>query len=149
LGEGRGVLFWSLGWVIAALGGGFVGAIALGLLPRGSLQFDPDGMTIAERGVTFKVPWDAISGISSMEYNDNPALLVWLHDDALATAQPPSRPEKVAARLATNTGWLGAPIVVMTRLYGLDLPLLQQAMERYVTEVAARRELAIKSLPGT
>jgi hypothetical protein len=61
-------------------------------------------------------------------------------------AHPPERKDQVARHLASNVGWFGAPVMLLTSQYRLDLPLLVQALERYITDPTARAELSRKPI---
>jgi uncharacterized membrane protein len=146
-GRSYGIVFWALAWLIAIAGFATLLGLAAGWLPVGYLQFDPPGITIGRRGWAYTVPWDCISGISAGEYHDNAALFIWLdHPDAIS-AHPPERKGQVLKHLARNARWIGAPIMLMTSQYGMDLPLLVNAMERYITSPSARTELSRRLLP--
>jgi hypothetical protein len=141
-GRHYGLLFWSIGWLLAAVGLVLLAGVATGLLPAGHLQFDPRGLTIAGRGHACLIPWDNISKMSAGEYNRNPALFIWLHRNDAVEVDPPEYKGKMLKRFATATGLIGAPVMLLTSQYGLALPLLAQAMERYITIPAARAELS-------
>jgi hypothetical protein len=57
-------------------------------------------------------------------------------------AHPPEREAQAVKHLAANTRWVGAPVLLLASQYGMDL--LMQAVERYVSDPAARAELARK-----
>jgi hypothetical protein len=55
----------------------------------------------------------------------------------------------LAAFLMALAKWLGAPVRLAASDCGLDLPLLMKALDRYVTNHAARNELSRRLLaPG-
>jgi hypothetical protein len=147
-GRHYGLVFWSMGWLLAAIGFLLLLGLATGYLPVGHVQFDPGGITIASRKWAYMIPWDNISQMRAGEYSGNPALFIWLHRDHAVEAQPPELNGKVMKLLAMNTGLIGAPVMLMTSRYGLDLPLLACAMERYVTDPSARAELSRRLLEG-
>jgi hypothetical protein len=145
-GRHYGFLFWLLGWLLAAVGLALLAGVATGLVPAGHLQFDPRGLTIAGRGHAYLVPWDNISRMSAGEYNRNPTLFIWLHRNDAVEVDPPEYKGKVLKRFTMTTRLMGAPVILMTSQYGLALPLLAQAMERYVAVPSARAELSRDSL---
>jgi hypothetical protein len=53
----------------------------------------------------------------------------------------------VLKSFAWGTGWAGAPIMLLPSRYGIDLPMLMLALERYLTEPTARSELAHRLIP--
>lgn len=121
--------------------------LATGRLPVGFLMFDPEGLTIGQRRDTFMVPWDAIGGLAPGELHDNPVLLLRVADLASIRVDPPDARARVVARLSSNVAWIGAHVMVMTSHYGIELPLLVSAIERYVADPGQRRQLAVPRLP--
>jgi hypothetical protein len=69
-------------------------------------------------------------------------LFIWLHHADTVEVHPPQRKGKVMKRLAFNTRLVGAPVMLLTSRYGLALPLLAQALHRYMTDSSARAELS-------
>ena len=147
-GRQYGEIFWYLSWLIAASGGVVFAGTAIGWLPSGYVQFDPAGITFGARGYSYLVPWDNIAGLSGGDVHDNPALFIWLRDPDRITANPPALQQRMLKTFASNQTWVGAPIYLLTATYGLDLPLLVQALERYRAEPSARVELTRRRLPG-
>lgn len=141
-GQSYGVIFWSLAWFIAAVGAALTLAVAAGRFPIGYIQFDPPGLTVAHRNWSYTVPWDCISGVAAGAYHDNPALFIWLQNVSAITAHPPGSMDAVLKALIHSESWTGAPIVILTSRYLIPLPLLAGAVERYVTDPAARAGLA-------
>src|ERR1700730_3283064 len=141
-GRSYAAVFWSIGWFLAAAGCLTLLGLAVGWLPVGYIQFDPPGITIARRGWAYTIPWDGISRISAGEIHGNAALFIWLHEPGAVRAHPPERKAQAAKHLSANTRLVGAPFLLLTSQYGMDLPLLMQAVERYVSDPAARAELA-------
>src|ERR1700730_12421571 len=143
-GRSYGVVFWSIGWFLAAAGCLTLLGLAVGWLPVGDIQIDPAGRPIARRGWGYTIPRDVVSQISGGEIHGNAALFIWLHEPGAVRAHPPERKAQAVKHLAANTRWVGAPVLLLTSQYGMDLPLLMQAVERYVSDPAARAELARK-----
>jgi hypothetical protein len=141
-GRHYGLVMWSIGWLLAATGIVLLLALAGRLLPVGYLRFDAPGITIAGRDWAYMIPWDNISQMATGEYNRNPVLLIRLHHEDAIEVRPPERKGKVLKRLAWSTALFGAPVMLMPSQYGLDLPLLVQALERYITIAPARAELS-------
>src|SRR5438046_7440642 len=46
-GRSYPLIFWSLAWLMALLGGGLTIAVLLGLIPNDYLKFDPDDITFS------------------------------------------------------------------------------------------------------
>lgn len=145
-GRSYGPIFWGIAWLIAVVGSLVLIALASGRLPIGYIQFDPPGITIARRNWSYLVPWEAIEAISAGYFHDNPAVYIWLHDLRLVEVSPADSRAKALKHLATNAGWVGAPIMLMPSQFGMDLPLLVQAIERYVRDASARLELSQKHI---
>ncbi len=148
-GRGYGVTFWSISWLVMAVGSALSIGIAVGWLPVGFIRFDPPGITIARRRWSYTIPWDCISGIAPGELHHNPVLYVWLDNPHAVDAHPPECKEQVVKHLASNARWVGAHVMLMTSQYRLELPLLVQALERYLADPSARAELARGMVPGS
>jgi hypothetical protein len=146
-GRSYGLIFWSLAWLMALLGGTLTIAVLWGLIPNGYLKFDPEGITFGHTRYSYMVPWDNIARLSAGHMHDNPALFIWLHDYGRVTVQPSEKKAQVLKSFAWGTGWAGAPIMLLPSRYGMDLPLLMLALERYLNEPTARSELAHRLVP--
>lgn len=129
------------GWLLLLVGGGMLAGLALGWLPPGHLQFDPDGLTLGDRGGQTRVPWDAITGLGGNEVDGQPAVLLTVDAHALVPT-PPGHRAQLARRLAWARGKAGVDVIIFSHDYGIAAPVLLAALERYVTEPAARHELA-------
>lgn len=145
-GRSYGLVFWSLSWIIAITGAALLLGRALGFVGTGYLQFDPEGITLGQRGWAYTAPWEQIIEVRETEYNSNPLLLIWLLKLESVVAEPPAARARVLAHLIRNTAYLGAPIAIMTSQYGLDLPLLSAAVKRYASDPSARAELGQRLL---
>lgn len=128
------------GWLLMLVGGGMLGGLAVGWLPIGLLQFDPDGLTIGDWGGQVLVPWDAITGLGCNEVHGNPAVLLTVDEHALVTT-----PARYRSRLAHQMTWwrhrAGVDFVIFSHNYGIAAPVLLAALERYAGEPAARQQL--------
>ena len=133
--------FRVLAWFVAVVGLLLCIAVAARWLPVGHLMFTPQGLTMGHRGYTVFIRWDDMLALDGIELHDNPALRLWLRPGANITVEPPAFRRRALSAMATNEGWLGAPIVIMTGTYALDLPPLQKAFERYILDPASRAEL--------
>lgn len=133
--------FRVVAWIIAAVGFVFVTFVLLGKVPVGHLMFTPRGLTIGHRGFAMTVDWDDIAAWDGAEFNDNPLLRMWLREGAAPRVEPPTSAARAQRALASSQAWMGAPITIMTGMYALDLPLLLEAIARYVREPESRAEL--------
>jgi len=131
-------------WLVALSGGGLAIAVALGEAPVGFVQFDPPGVTIGYRGYAVQVPWDSISRIEAGEAAHHPALFIFLSDPNELAIEPPQARDRAARSLDTTRSWYGADLCLLPDQYGLDLPLLMRALERYLNEPSTRAELGIR-----
>jgi hypothetical protein len=113
---------------------------------HGALQTTRRVRIVHHDGWAYTIPWDGISRIGASEFHDNAALLIWLHHADVVNAHPPERKNQVVKHLASNLRWVGAPVMLLTSQYRMDLPLLVQALERYITDPSARTELSRKPL---
>jgi hypothetical protein len=147
-GRSYGLMFWCLAWFIAFIGSSMLLGVAVGLLPVGYIRFDPAGITLAQGRWAYTVPWEAIYQLSGGEYHGNPALGIWLYDFDLITVQPTASRDRVLRHFAQNQVWFGAPIVLFTSRYRMELPLLMKAMQRYMMDTAARAELSRRLIPN-
>jgi len=140
------ILMLCIGVMLAA--GAFLAVgLITGRLPVGFLQFDPGGLTIGQRRASFTVPWDAIAAVAPGELHDNAVLLLWVRDMDAVLVRPQRDRPRVVAGLRSNRNWVGADVMIMTSQYGIDLPLLLSAVERYVADPSAREGLAVPRLP--
>jgi hypothetical protein len=147
-GRSFGVVLWSCAWFFTATGAFNLLGLAVGWLPVAYIQFDPEGITIGRRRFGYTVPWDAIATMRATEIQRRPAVCIQLHDLNLVQAHPAHRKPQMLRHLAWNARKsFGAPVLLMTQDYGLDLPLLMKALERYVVDPSARNELSRRLLP--
>jgi hypothetical protein len=147
------VFGWSYGVIFRALMLGFLGlgcciliGLYLGWLPAHYLQFDPRGITFGERGFSYRVQWDNISGSGAGEINSHAALLLQLYRPDAIEVEPPGRKTRALKGIVRNEQFYGAHVIIMTTQYRMDLSLLAQAIDRYIREPAARNELSQKFL---
>jgi len=146
-GRSYGLIFWSLAWAMALIGCALTIAVLSGLIPNDYLKFDPEGITFARARYSYMVPWESIAQVSAGHIYDNPALFIWLRDHSGVTVHPSEKRARVLKSFATGMTWAGAPIALLPSRYGIDLPVLVLALERYLTEPTARSELAHRLIP--
>lgn len=141
-GRGFGPVYSVLGGFIALVGAALFAGVVAGKLPPGYMRFDPGGITIGQLGSAFTVGWTNIASVAVGTVNDNPALMLTLHDVDAVIAEPPQAKPRVLAKLESNIRWHGAPVVLLTMFYAIDVEVLRLAIERYARERDARAELA-------
>jgi hypothetical protein len=146
-GRSYGLIFWTLAWLMALTGGALTIAVLLGLIPDGYVKFDPEGITFGRARYSYLVPWDNIARVGAGQVHDNPALFIWLRDYDRVTVQPSEKRARVLKSFAWGAGWAGAPIMLLPSRYGMELPFLLIALGRYLTDPAARGELAHRLIP--
>ena len=134
-------------WLMVLAGGVLSVLVAAGKAPAGFVQLDPLGISFGERGYALFVPWNAIETVAMGEVSHNPALFLRLSRPQDVRAVPAEAAPRVARLIHTNLTWFGAHVAFITSLYGLDLPLVAQAFERYVRDPEARAELG-RRLPA-
>lgn len=132
--------------VMIAAGGFVLGAVLLGKLPVGFLQFDEAGLTVGQRNAVFTIGWDNIAAVWPGELHDNATLFLNVHDLGAVDVRPPEAKQQVIRSLLSSQAWVRAHVIVMTETYGLDLPLLVAAIEGYVREPESRARLAVRRL---
>jgi len=147
-GRSYGILFWTIAWMIALIGCALLLVVLFGRLASDYVQFDPEGITFGRRRFLFTVPWDGIAQVSSGSWHDNPAVFMWLRDLDGVHVRPVESRDRAFKQFASNMAWAGAPVVLFPSQYGIDLPLLMIALERYLNEPSARAELARRRLPN-
>jgi hypothetical protein len=146
-GRSYPLIMWMLAWLCALIGGALTIAVLSGLIPNDYLKFDPEGITFGRARYSYMVPWDTIAQVSTGHVHNNPALFISLHGYEGVTVHPREKRDQVLKSFAWGTGWAGAPIMLLPSRYGIDLPMLMLALERYLTEPTARRELAHRLIP--
>jgi hypothetical protein len=134
-------IFQWLCLLIGAIGIGLVIAAALGLLPRGFLQFDPEGLTIGTGGWTVQLPWDSISNVGQGEYHMNPVVYLDTEDSETLVIVPDTKRGKALKRMEFNRSMLGAPFMLMPIHYGIPSPVLAGAIWHYCENEDARAGL--------
>jgi hypothetical protein len=132
--------------IMVVVGGGLLIGLVTRRLPVGFLQFDPGGLTIGQRPWSFTIPWDSVAAIGSGEFNDNPVLLLSLRDPSELIAHPSEAHARIVKSLRLSRATVGAHVMIMTSLYGIDLPFLVTAIERYVADPEARKGLSLPRL---
>lgn len=140
LASPRDAQLGGVGWLLILIGGGMLAGLAVGWLPIGHLQFDPEGLTIGDWGGQALLPWDAITGLGCNEVDGNPAVMVMVDPGALVVT-PARHGRTLMRQLAWARGKAGVDFILVSHHYGIDAPVLQAALERYVVEPGARHEL--------
>lgn len=130
----------AIGWLLVGVGGALLLGLALGLLSTAYIQFDPAGITFADRHGKAIVPWDAVVRLARGDMNNNPLVLVSV-DMAAIDVQPAAYRPRLNRQMGRSRGLMGADFVIMSASYGLDAPVLLAALQRYVMEPASRQEL--------
>lgn len=134
---------------VMILAGGFLlGGVAMGKLPVGLLQFDEDGLTVGQRTSTFTIGWDNVLGVWPGDFHDNAVLLLSVRELGALAVRPPEAKARTIARLRLDERVVGAHVMILTGSYGIDLPLLVTAIERYVSDPASRAGLSLRRLPS-
>jgi hypothetical protein len=147
-GHAYPLLFRWLAGFIAVVGATlFVGTL-VGYWPAGYLQFDPEGLTIADRGWRVVLPWNEITSVVEGDYQSNPVLLICVADASRLAVEPPQSHAQAMKKIARMQTYMGADFAIMTTHYGIDLPTLASAVLRYATDAAARAGLRPR-LPRT
>jgi hypothetical protein len=140
-------LFRWLAVFVALVGAGLLFGVFIGRLPAGFMQFDPDALTLGQRGWHARIPWSEIAEIAEGEIHGNPTLFLWLRNIHAVDVQPPSAQVRAEKRMLSSMTWLGAHFAIMASQYGIDLPVLAAAVRCYVADPTARAELDRHSLP--
>lgn len=130
-----------LGAFIAFVGIGVAIATALGHYRRQFLRFDPDAITFGERTYRYRVDWDNIEEVLSIEYADNPFLGIRLCDAERVEVDPVQQTEIFRTHLTNNRSLMNVDIFIAARNFGIDATILRAALTRYATDPHARREL--------
>jgi hypothetical protein len=139
--NGSPVLIQACAWLIALVGFAVLAALAAGLIPGQYFQFDVEGMIFGYRQWSVFVPWDRISYVYGGEWASNPTLFIWFHSTEDSRVTPASKVGSFLKLVDQNRAWIGADMFLMTEQYGIDLPILVQAMERFISHPASRAEL--------
>jgi hypothetical protein len=144
------MVYWRSGPLLVAVclvimigsGGFLLLGLVLGKLPVGFIQFDPEGLTIGRRRDVFTVPWGQVVGVAPAEFHDNPVLLLQIGDLNAVVVRPDSARARVIAQLNANPSMMGAHVMIFASQFGIDLPVLVAAVERYAADPNARQSLA-------
>jgi hypothetical protein len=140
-GHSYPLLFRILGAGVAIAGGVLTFGVLVGWWPGGFLQFDPHHLTIAQRAWRVRLPWDEIVDVVEAELQSNPVLLIAVADADRLAVDPPQAVGRAMKAIANSRALIGADFMIMTTHYGIDLPVLSDAIARYVNDVSARAEL--------
>lgn len=142
------LLFRLLGAFIALVGIGVAIAIALGFYRRQYLRFDPDAITFGERTYRYRVGWDNIADVVSIEYADNPFVGIRLCNAEVINIDPEQETEAFRKHLASNRALMNVDIFIAPRNFGIDGTILAAALARYATDPHTREELQRRSIPA-
>lgn len=146
--RGYGAIFQWLCYGVGVAGAVLLLGVISGRVPAMSfLQFDPAGLTVGYRRWTLMLPWDDIVNVAEAEMSSNPVVLLWLNDAQALQVDPPGKRASAWRMLASKSAWTGADITIMASQYAIDLPLLVDAISRYVREPDSRAALARRGLP--
>lgn len=136
-------------FVLTSMGACILLGVIFRFLPFGYIQFDPPGLSIGERLWTLIIPWDQIAFVVPGGLDDNVMLLLGIFQIEAVEVRPEKYREKVLKRIKSNMRWFGVPVTIMPSRYGLSLPLLIKAIERYITIPASRNALKNRPALGT
>lgn len=142
------LLFRLLGAFIASVGVGVSIAIALGFYRRQYLRFDPDAITFGERPYHYRVGWDNIGEVVSIEYANNSFVGVRLCNAEVVKVDPEQQTAIFRTHLANNRALMNVDIFIAPRNFGIDGTILAGALARYATNPYAREELQRRSIPA-
>lgn len=154
------VFMWAFGTgrTPAVLGGlivgmGLVSFASSPLVGRRALQFDPASLLVVERTVRFRVFWEEVRGVRTVERYGTSFVAVLVHDpERLVMAGQPRAASggdgaKLLRRhLARQRAWTGADVWIDAGLFGLDAVLLARAIARYSANPSARSELGVRQI---
>ena len=141
-GSRHGVIIQGVGLGLAVLGCVFLAGVMIGWLPMSYLQFDPVGITLGRRGFAYTVPWDNISALGTEEINDDPVILIRLHQPRDIAVTPPQRTPEALHELSRCERSYGAHVFLTPLQYRMDASRLTEALDRYVREPRTRAELS-------
>lgn len=134
-------MFRILAVLVAVCGVVVLGLGLTGRFPGGFLQFDPEGFTIAQRRWRARIPWDDITGVHEGEFASNPVLLLDVADPTRIDIAPANAQAVAMCEMGRMRARMGADIAIMTRNYGIELPLLATTVAHYVHDKSARADL--------
>lgn len=139
-GHNYPALFRALSGCVAIVGCVLMAGVLAGWW-RSFLQFDPGHLTIGQRGWLVRVPWDEIVAVQETDMHSNPALFIAVSDPARLIVEPPDAAGRAMKAMARNQSMCGAEFMIMTANFGIDLPVLSEAISRYASTASARSEL--------
>lgn len=117
-----------------------MGAVLLVLWTSGFLRqflrFEPEGLVFGRRRYEYRVPWDNIAGVRTVEIADTTLLFLQVAKIPAIAVTPPGARLKVYRHVRRN-GFCIAPAT-----FGMDVPPLLAALTRYIRDPRAREELA-------
>jgi hypothetical protein len=95
------------------------------------------------------IPWNQIVFVAPGGPGENVMLLINISQIEAVEVRPEKYREKALKKLESNVRWFGVPVTIMPGRYGLSLPLLIKAIERYITVPASREALKERPALGT
>lgn len=143
-GGNVGTVIVVIGAGMALLGVTLTVLLALDLLPRVFLQFEPEGLRIGEGSYTFLLEWDNIAMVAPGDLHGNDVVLIRVRDLRRlgATVDGAANGGRRLARLLRwNQKLFEADVALMPMLFGLDMALLAHALRRYASDPSARERL--------
>ncbi|MCE3262972.1 MAG: rane protein of unknown function [Pseudoduganella sp.] len=123
-----GVVMKALGAFVALAGAILLGAVALGWLPAGYLQFSPSGLTFGFRGYAACVPWSEVAGVATGEFHDNAFVGIGIYDLDKVMLTPPHAAARFARTVGKCRAYYHADLAVMAGAYRIDAPVLAAAI---------------------
>jgi hypothetical protein len=131
-------LFRWLGGVIAVIGAALLAGALSGYLPRASwLRFDPGGLTVGQPDWQIQLPWSQVVTLGESYLHGQPMLLIGVDGIYDLPIVPGKAAQKARKLLARTEDWTGAPIAILTSHYGIDLPVLSQAIADFAANDGA------------
>jgi hypothetical protein len=143
-------LLYTLSMIVLTSMGAFILlGVVCRFLPFGYIQFDPPGLSIGERQWTLIIPWDQIAFVAPGGLDEKIMLFVGIFQIEAVQVRPEKYRKKALKRIHANMRWFGVPVTIMPGRYGLSLPLLIKAIERYITNPDSRSALKRRPALGS
>ncbi len=140
------VAFQWLGGFVFLVGIAVTALAALRLHPAGFLQFEPDGLIIAQRSWQVLVPWDRIYAVKRGDISNTPFIRLGVTDIATLAITPPSATAKALQEMLSGSRWSWGPFMIFPTHYGIATPVLGGAIVHYVRNAPARKNLSHRQL---
>jgi hypothetical protein len=139
-----GTVIVVIGAGMALLGVALTVLLALNLLPRVFLQFEPEGLRFGQGSYTFLLEWNNIAMVAPGDLHGNDVVLIHVRDLRRlgATVDGAANGGRRLARLLRwNRKLFEADVALMPMLFGLDMALVAHALKRYISDPSARESL--------